>query len=176
MMRLLRNITLATLTLTGVAVICAPAIVLADNAASVVGSFSVSYTYPSAVAFCAPADGDVSIEAQGLGRLSGVGPVLVTVAKCLRFSDLRYIGTFTITARNGDTLRGTYLGTQNAANENGFGPFHGVLRVTGGTGQFQRLRGDLEFGAVASPASSGVNPETVVGTAYYILEGTLRRR
>lgn len=176
MIGLLRSAILATFVLTGVAVICASTTVLADDGGMVVGSFSVTYTFPSVVAFCAPADGDVSTEAQGLGRLSGVGPVFVTVKKCFRLSDFRYLGSFTITASNGDTLRGTYLGTASAPDENGFGPFQGVLKVTGGTGQFARLRGELQFGAVASPSSPGTSAGTLTGTAYYIVEGTLGKR
>jgi len=65
----------------------APTPVLADDSVRSDGTFTVSYMYPSAVDYCAPSGGDLSIEAQGIGRISGLGPMFLTVKKCLKFAD-----------------------------------------------------------------------------------------
>jgi hypothetical protein len=138
------------------------------------GAFSVLYAYPSAVNYCDAGanDGNVSIEAQGLGTLEGLGPLFMTVKKCYTFADSSYAGRFMMSA--GDSaLYGTYEGTQGAADENGFGPFRGVLTVTGGTGRFREARGRLTFEAVAGPDSIGAIPSTLNGTAFYLVRGTV---
>jgi len=175
-MRLLRKSLYALLVLTAVAVALAPTPVFAGDSVRIDGTFTVSYMYPSAVDYCAPSGGDLSIEAQGIGRISGLGPMFLTVKKCFKFADGTYGGTFMMTAGNGDTLNGTYAGTQSAGDENGFGPFQGTLTITGGTGRFRHARGGLSFTAVASPTSVGVTPGTVNGMAFYLVRGTLSSR
>jgi hypothetical protein len=164
----------ALLVLTVVAVALAPTGVFAGDSVRIDGTFTVSYMGPSAVNYCAPSGGDLAIEAQGIGRISGLGPMFLTVKKCFRSSDATYAGTFTMTAGNGDTLNGTYAGTQSAGDENGYGPFQGTLTITGGTGRFRHARGGLGFAAVATPASLGATPGTVNGMAFYLIRGTLR--
>jgi hypothetical protein len=78
-----------------------------------------------------------------------------------------------MTADNGDTLTGTYAGTQEAANENGYGPFKGTLTVTRGTGRLRRARGALKFMAVGSPTSVGVTAPTANGMAFYLVQGNM---
>lgn len=176
MMSLRRKSLCASLVLAAVAVALAPTPVLADDSVRSNGTFTVSYMYPSAVDYCAPSGGDLSIEAQGIGRISGLGPMFLTVKKCLKFADWTYAGTFKMTAGNGDTLNGTYAGTQSSGDENGFGPFQGTLTVTGGTGRFRHARGGLNFQAVASPTSVGVTPGTVNGMAFYLVRGAMSSR
>jgi hypothetical protein len=86
-----------------------------------------------------------------------------------------FVGTFKMTAGNGDTLEGTYTGTQDFGlkDENGYGPFQGTLTVTGGTGRFSNAAGVLSFTAVASPPSVGVTAPTVNGMAYYLVKGSM---
>src|SRR5215203_4866413 len=174
MTRFARTWQRALLALVVAALALAPAPVRADNDnVRVDGTFTVSFTRPSAVDYCAASGGDLSIEAHGIGSLTGMGPMFMTVKKCLKFVDLTYAGTFTMTAGNGDTLNGTYAGTQTPANENGFGPFEGTLTVTGGTGQFEHATGGLTFTAVASPASVGSTGK-LNGTAFYLVRGNKR--
>src|SRR5262245_6167401 len=153
MMRLLRNPLGASLVAAAVAVALTPTAVRAGDSVRIDGTFTVSYMRPSAVDYCAASGGDVSIEAQGIGRISGLGPMFLVVKKCFRLSDATYAGWFEMTAGNGDTVRGTYAGTQSPRDENGFGPFQGTLTVTGGTGRFRHARGGLNFTAVAGPPS-----------------------
>ena len=166
----------AFLALTTVAMAQAPAPVFAADSVRIDSTFTVSYMYPSAVDYCGPGGGNLSIEAQGIGRISGLGPLFLTVKKCFKFADGTYAGTFMMTAGNGETLSGTYTGTQSAGDENGFGPFQGTLTITGGTGRFRHARGGLSFTAVASPPSVGVTPGTVNGLAFYRVRGTLSSR
>ncbi len=155
-----------------------PTPALADERARLEGTFSVLYTYPSAVNYCAAGagEGNVSIEAQGLGNISGVGPLFLTVKKCFTFADGTYEGRFTMSAGTGHAATGTYEGTQGALDENGFGPFNGVLTVTGGTGRFRHARGRLTFEAVAGPDSVGAGAvPTLNGTAFYLIRESAPR-
>jgi hypothetical protein len=173
MMRLLRKPLGASLVLAAVAVALVPTPVFAGDEVRIDGTFTMSYMYPTAVDYCAPSGSGYTFEAQGIGRISGLGPMFLTVKKCLKFADWTYAGTFTMTAGNGDTLNGTYAGTQSAANENGFGPFQGTLTITGGTGRFRHARGGLDFKAASSPDSVGLTPGTATGTAFYLVQGNM---
>ena len=147
----------------------------ADDSVPIRGTFTVSYMRPSAVDYCNGAAGTVAIEAQGIGRMTAMGPLFMTVKKCFTFSTLTYAGVFTLSSGAGDTLTGTYAGKQSPGDENGFGPFAGTLTITGGTGKFKHAgSGVLSFTAVASPPSvSAVAPSKVNGTAYYLLRGKM---
>jgi len=146
-----------------------------DGKARTEGTFTVTFTRQSSVDYCAASGGNVSIEAQGIGHISKLGPMFITVKKCFKFADATYAGMFQLTAANGDTLIGTYAGTQSPGDENGFGPFQGTLTVTGGTGQFLHAGGALSFDAVAAPPAVAVATGKVVGTAYYLVRGSMSR-
>ena len=182
-MRLLRSSALGVLVLAAVAV--APTAVLADddNGVPITGTFTASFMRPAAPSpvtgpYCA--SGGIPIEAQGIGNVSKVGPLFLTVKKCATVvgSALTYAGTFTMTAGNGDNLHGTYAGTQDNTlrDENGYVPFQGTLTFTGGTGRFSHASGMLSFTAVATPVSVGVTTPTVNGMAYYLVQGNMLSR
>jgi hypothetical protein len=175
-MRLLRNSIFGVLVLAAIAVALAPTRALADDdGVPIQGTFVVSPMHPSALSYCA--SGGVSIEARGIGNISRLGPLFLTVKKCLTSVGTAgtYVGAFKMTAGNGDTLEGTYAGTQDFSlkDENGFGPFQGTLTVTGGTGRFSNASGVLSFTAVVSPASVGATASTVNGMAYYLVKGSM---
>jgi hypothetical protein len=175
-MRLLRNSVLGVLVLAAIAVAMAPKGVLADDdGVPIQGTFAVSPMHPSALSYCV--GGGISIEARGIGNISRLGPLFLTVKKCLTSVGTAgtYVGTFEMTAGNGDNLEGTYAGTQDFSlkDENGYGPFQGTLTVTGGTGRFSNASGVLSFTAVVSPASVGVIAPTVNGMAYYLVKGNM---
>jgi hypothetical protein len=173
-MRLFRNSVLGVLVMAAVAVASAPTRVLAeDDGVPINGTFAVSYMRPSAFDYCE--SGGTPIEAQGIGNISRLGPLFLTVKKCLTLvgTDGTYAGTFKMTAGNGDTLEGTYAGTIDFSlrDENGYGPFQGTLTLIGGTGRFSDASGVLSFTAVGSPVSVGVTAPTANGTAYYLVKG-----
>ena len=173
-MRLVRNSVLGVLVLA--AVVLTPKAVLAEGG-PVTGTFAVSAMSPSAVNYCD--SGGTPVEAQGIGSVSRLGPLLLTVKKCLTFPVSfpagTYTGTFKLTAGNGDTLDGQYAGTQDFSlvDQNGFGPFQGTLTVTGGTGSFSHARGVLSFTAVVGPFSVGVTVPTVNAMAFYLVQGNI---
>jgi hypothetical protein len=182
-MRLLRSSTLGVLVLAGVA--AAPTAILADDGKSVPikGTFAASFMRPAAPSpvtgpYCT--SGGIPIEAQGIGNVSKVGPLFLTVKKCATVagSAVTYAGTFTMTAGNGDNLHGTYAGTQDNTlrDENGYVPFQGTLTFTGGTGRFSHASGMLRFTAVATPVSVCVTTATVNGMAYYLVDGNMLSR
>jgi len=180
-MRLLRTSALPVLALSALAVLCAPTAVLADDHGMPIdGTFAVTLMRPAAPspvtgAYCASAG--IPIEAQGIGSVSKLGPLFVTVKKCATVSGLAvtYAGTITMTAGNGDTIDATYAGTQNNAlrDENGFVPFQGTFTIVGGTGRFAGASGTLSFTALATPVSTGATAGTSIGMAYYMVQGTL---
>jgi hypothetical protein len=177
-MRLLRNSILGVLVLAAMAVALAPRPVLADDdGVPIKGTFAVTYMRPSALNYCA--SGGTPIEAQGIGSVSKLGPLFLTVKKCLTFPigfpAGTYTGTFKMTAGNGDTLEGTYAGTVDFSlkDENGYIPFQGTLTFTGGTGRLSSASGVLSFTAVASPVSVGVTAPTGNGQAFYLVQGTM---
>ena len=153
----------------------APTPARADDRVRIEGTFSVLYAYPSAVNYCGDGAGDdrASIQAQGLGNIPGLGALFLTVKKCYVFADRTYAGSFTMSAANGDALHGTYEGTQGEFDENGFGPFQGVLTITGGAGRLRNTRGRLRFEAVAGPDSVGAIASTFNGMAFYLVRGTV---
>jgi hypothetical protein len=176
-MRLLRNSKLGVLAFAAIAVAWTPNRLLAhDGGAPIQGTFAASFTRPSAVSYCAGPG--ISFEAQGIGNISKIGPLFLTVKKCLTVEGVAgtFVGLFWMTAANGDSLEGTYAGTidLSAKDENGYGPFRGTLTVTGGTGEFSNARGVLSFAAVTTPASSGANGTTVNGAAYYLIKDNMR--
>jgi len=156
-----------------------PQAVLADDDVPIRGTFTVSFMRPSAVDYCGGAAGTTSIEAQGIGSITGLGPLFITVKKCYTFGTFRYAGIFTLSSGPsgaGDTLSGTYAGTQRARDENEFGPFDGTLTITGGTGRFRHsTSGVLTFTAVAAPPSVSAVPGTpkVNSNAYYLVRGKM---
>jgi len=169
-----RRNALAAMLLALSVVASAPTPARADDRVRVEGTFSMFYAYPSAVNYCADGGGDhnLSFQAQGLGNISGLGALFLTVKKCLTLSDGIYAGTFTMSAGK-DALRGTYEGTQGAFDEDGFSPFWGVLTITEGTGRFRHTRGRLTFEAISGPDSVGSIQSTLNGTAFYKIRGTV---
>jgi hypothetical protein len=175
---------LGVLALGAMAVAISPKAVLAhnDRTVPITGTFAVSYMRPSAVDYCASGGtAGTAVEAQGLGNISKLGPLFLTIKKCAVTvgNDVTYAGTFKMTARNGDTLEGTYAGTADRSlrDENGYLPFQGTLTLTGGTGKFRHTtRGVLNFTAVSAPVSVGVTTPTGNGMAFYLVEGTMLSR
>jgi opacity protein-like surface antigen len=173
-MRLLRNPVRNALVVAAMAVALAPQAVFADHEPAVIqGNFTVAFVIPSAVNFCP--SGATPIEFQGLGNISKLGSLFLTVKKCATPVDgvLTFAGTFTMTAGNGDILRGTYAGKKvGVSNENGYGQFVGSFAMTGGTGRFRHASGVLSFTATTGPFGVGVaGPAT--GAAFYLVQGTM---
>ena len=61
----------------------------------------------------------------------------------------------------------------NAGDAYGFGPFSGVLTITGGTGKFDGAHGSASFTAASGPSSPGPSLTSFVGNAFYSVEGTV---
>jgi hypothetical protein len=155
------------------AVALTPKAARADSSVHLDGAFVVSAAAPSAIDFCTSegTPSGISIEARGIGSASELGPLYLKITKCLTFpgggSVGTYAGTFVMTAGNGDTLSGTYSGTEDFSglDANGFGPFKGTLTVTGGTGGFSHASGVLSFTAT----------DTAFPQVYYLVHGTFQK-
>ena len=181
MMRLLRNSTLGALVLAATAMAVAPKSVLADKdedkIVPIAGTFAVSLTRPSALNYCPSGTAGLAIEAQGIGKISKLGPLFLTIKKCAVTvgNAVTYAGIFKMTAGNGDTMEGTYAGTgdRSLRDENGFGPFQGTLTLTAGTGKFSDTSGVLSFTALSGPAAVGVTASTGTAMAFYMVQGNM---
>jgi hypothetical protein len=177
-MRLLRNSIHGVLVLAAIAVALAPKAAFADRdrAVPITGTFTVATVSPSAVDYCAsdttPIEfrGGTPIEFRGIGNISKLGPLFLTVKKCAIVVGgvQTFAGTFTMTAGNGDTLNGTYAGTRVGSPENGGGQFQGTFTVKEGTGRFSNASGVLRWTAVTRPFTP-----TAYGAAFYLVEGNL---
>jgi hypothetical protein len=165
------------LVLTAIALAVTPKVSFADDRVPVEGSITVSAIVPSITDYCAGSG--TPIEAQGVADISGMGPVYVTVKKCLTFPSGppvgTWTGTLTLRASNGDTLTTAYTATEDFSltDSNGFTPGQGTVRVTGGTGSFTDARGVLSFTFVQCPSSAGANPKTVNAAVFYLIQGSI---
>ena len=134
---------------------------------------------------CAPciSDGGYYVEAQGIGHTSQ-GKMFIEVLKCYKPGEGKYgsyAGFFQMTAPEGtDSVVGTYSGQNSDYGPNGdslgFGPFRGTLTVKEGTGKFDGAKGNFSFTALSGPGSPGPTPNSVVGSAFYSVEGQLEVR
>jgi hypothetical protein len=174
-----------------------------DEGAAITGNFTVEFegvatcpspdpsgasALPSMLKYppCAPCvtAGGYYVEAQGSGYTSQ-GAMFIEVLKCYNPAGAgglgNYEGFFQITAPNGpDSLMGTYSG-QNydygpAGDALGFGPFSGTLTVTAGTGKFEGAKGSFNFTALSGPGSPGPTLNSIVGNAFYSVQGRLELR
>ena len=110
-MKLIRNAVLGFAVLAVLAL--APNTVFADGHwVPIEGSFTVLAVRPAAPSpitgsYCAGGIG-TPFEAQGIGSVSKLGPMFLTVKKCLTVVNGQgtYLGTFTMVAGDGDTLEG----------------------------------------------------------------------
>ena len=175
-MRLLRNSVHGMLVLATMAVASSPKAAFADrdHAVPITGTFTEAAVLPSALDYCN--GGGTPIEFLGMGNISKLGPLFLTVRKCATAVGgvLTYAGTFTMTAGNGDTLGGTYAGARIVLpNENGYAQHQGAFTVTGGTGRFRHASGILSWTAVTSARSVGVTAPTVNQQAFYLVQGTM---
>jgi hypothetical protein len=166
------------LVLAATALALTPRVSFADDRMPVEGSIQVSAIVPSATDYCAGSVG-TPIEAQGVADISGMGPVYVTVKKCLTFPSGppvgTWTGTLTLRASNGDTLTTAYTATEDFSltDSNGFTPGQGTVRVTGGTGGFTGAGGVLSFTFVQCPSSTGAAPKTVNAAVFYLIQGSI---
>lgn len=158
----------------------------ADDGVRFKGALTVQFELITTIGGCAPGDSNCStcinnssvyVEAQGVGDTS-LGTMLVEVLKCFNptaGSFGTYAGTLTTTAPNGkDSVTWAYSGqNDNAGDFYGFGPFSGKLTITGGTGKFDGAQGSASFTAVSGPSTAGPSLNSLVGMAFYSVQGKL---
>jgi hypothetical protein len=182
------SISLVLLALAALTVVLKPRSTKANEEAPFKGTLTVEAEVITAIGGCAPGDvnctaclGNSSfyIEAQGVGETS-LGTMFGEILKCFNptagpFGT--YTGTLSTTAPNGkDSLTWAYSGqNDNAGDAYGFGPFSGVLKVTGGAGKFAGAQGSASFTAAGGPTSPGPTANTQVGMAFYSVQGNLAR-
>jgi hypothetical protein len=183
------SISLVLLALAAMSVALKPRAAQADEEGRFKGTLTVQVEAIPTIGGCAPTDTNCStcvnnssfyIEAQGIGDTS-LGTMFVEVLKCLNpavGSFGTYAGTLTTTAPNGkDSLTWAYSGqNDNAGDFYGFGPFSGNLAITGGTGKFEDAQGSASFTAVAGPSSPGPSANSVLGMAFYSIQGKIELR
>ena len=184
--RSVMSISMGLLALAAMTLALIPRAAHADEGVRFKGALTVQFELITTIGGCAPSDSNCStcinnssvyVEAQGVGDTS-LGTMLVEVLKCFNptaGSFGTYAGTLTTTAPNGkDSVTWAYSGqNDNAGDFYGFGPFSGKLTITGGTGKFDGAHGSASFTAVSGPSTAGPSPNSLVGMAFYSVQGKL---
>jgi hypothetical protein len=80
----------------------------------------------------------------------------------LNLSSGAFGGTFTLTAANGDEVRGTYDGQVSGTSDPDLAAYHEDADITGGTGRFASANGTLEIDGLANLAT-GEYSQTLSG-------------
>ena len=186
------SISLALLALAALTLALKPKTAQAEEGVRFKGTLTVQFVGIPTTGGCAVGDtscitctsnpGAVYIDAQGIGDTSQ-GTLFFKLLKCA-FAPTQaapfgsYAGTLTTTAPNGkDSLTWAYSGQNDSFGDAyGFGPFSGKLTITGGTGKFDGAQGSATFTAAGGPATPGPSPNTVVGMAFYSVQGKLELR
>ena len=103
------------------------------------------------------------LDIDGVGTATHVGKYTYHADECFNGTTLTFTGTFTITAANGDTITGTYVGVvppfvfPNATYEQD-------MQITGGTGRFAGASGELH-GSGQADLGSGEYSQVLSGTS-----------
>jgi hypothetical protein len=151
----LRLLALAAMTLT-----LTRSAALAVDGMPVEGILAVNFTTSQT------SPGVFAVSANGIGNLTNVGNLSFQLQKTLDFT-AKYptmLGTFTITAQNGDTLSGTYAGVISVPDSNGYAHFSGQIAVTDGTGRFQGASGSIGFTAYSNSGVAAYSFKGVLNT------------
>jgi hypothetical protein len=103
------------------------------------------------------------LQVDGAGIANQVGRYTYTAQECVDFGVYPFalVGTFTITAANGDTLVGTFTGTAVIADDGVTILYDQQVTVTGGAGRFAGASEQLEV--VGSAYSDGTYVESMKG-------------
>jgi hypothetical protein len=89
----------------------------------------------------------------GTGTASQVGSYTHAEQECVDFGGYPFsvAGSFAITAADGDTVVGTHTGTATLADDGVTILYDHKATVTGGTGRFAEVTGQLEVTGIAYP-------------------------
>lgn len=97
------------------------------------------------------------VEIEGAGQASQVGRYAYEASECFNVVTNLYTGQFTMTAANGDEVRGTYSGQVHPTADPSRVRYLQAGTITGGTGRFAGTSGDLTMDGIAhfTSASGG---------------------
>jgi hypothetical protein len=98
------------------------------------------------------------VDIDGMGNATHVGRYAYAALECFNPASLLYRGEFTITAANGDILRGTYSG-EVVDIVGTVGLYEQDAVVTGGTGRFAGASGQLHVSGEADLATGNYSQE-----------------
>jgi len=154
------SISFRLLALAAVTVTLPSSAALAGDGMPIEGILAVNFTRSTT------SPGIFAVSANGIGNLSNVGNLSFQLQKTLDFTATipTMVGTFTITAANGDTFTGTYGGVITAPDSNGFAAFSGQITVTSGTGRFQGASGSVSFHACSNNGVAAYSFKGVLST------------
>jgi hypothetical protein len=93
----------------------------------------------------------VRVDGAGTTTATHLGRFTYVSRECVDFGayPFPYGGRFTMTAANGDTIVGTYVGTATIAADGVTILYHQTATVTGGTGRFAGATGELDVNGIA---------------------------
>jgi hypothetical protein len=114
-------------------------------------------------AFCG-ADSFV-VEIEGAGHASQLGAYDYEARECFNVVTNLYTGLFTMTAANGDEVRGSYSGQVHGTADPAVARYVQAGVITGGTGRFAGATGELTMDGIAHFTSSTGGDYTQVVSA-----------
>ena len=102
------------------------------------------------------------VDISGTGNATHLGRYAYAARECFNPSSGAFGGTFTLTAANGDEVRGTYDGQVSGTSDPDLAAYHEDADITGGTGRFASANGTLEIDGLANLAT-GEYSQTLSG-------------
>jgi len=108
-------------------------------------------------------DGRLQIVITGIGHATQVGRYAYSASECFDPVSGTFAGSATLTAANGDTLLGSYVGRVFGTTDPNVITYEEELEVSGGTGRFAGATGTLQVTGVANLATLEYT-QTLIGT------------
>jgi hypothetical protein len=100
-------------------------------------------------------EGWFQVDITGSGNATHLGRYTYVARECFNPLSGAFGGTFTLTAANGDEVRGTYDGQVSGTLDPDVAAYHESADITGGTGRFAGASGTLEIDGLANLATGG---------------------
>jgi hypothetical protein len=108
-------------------------------------------------------DGSLQIVITGIGHATQVGRYAYSASECFDPVSGIFAGSSTLTAANGDSLLGSYVGRVSGTTDPNVVAYVEELEISGGTGRFVGVTGTLQVTGEANLATAEYT-QTLVGT------------
>jgi hypothetical protein len=107
-------------------------------------------------------NGSLNVVIGGAGSATHLGQYAYSASECFDPSTGAFSGSATFTAANGDRAWGSYRGTVGTTSDPDVIAYRELLHVTGGSGRFANVDGELEIIGLAN-LTTGEYSQTIRG-------------